>query len=94
VNTNRAQTKPERKRKLSNRRRRIRHRLRARHWTDQPKPMFGASNVQYELADRVRGLGPGGIGAMHLLARRTGLVKAIDRRLHLRRDSSSGARPL
>ncbi|MCH8830518.1 MAG: transposase [Planctomycetes bacterium] len=45
--------------------------------------MFTAANIHYELADRTRGLGPGGIGAMHLLARRTGLVEAIDRRLHL-----------
>jgi hypothetical protein len=45
--------------------------------------MFGAGNIQYELADRVRGLGPGGIGAMHLLARRVGLIEGIDRNLHL-----------
>jgi hypothetical protein len=83
VTTSRAQSKAERKRKLRDRRRRIQYRLRDRYWTDQPKPMFGAGNIQYELADRVRGLGPGGIGAMHLLARRTGLVEAIDRRLHL-----------
>jgi hypothetical protein len=45
--------------------------------------MFTAGNIHYELADRVRGLGPGGIGAIHLLARKTGLIEAIDRRLHL-----------
>ena len=69
--------------KLNNRKRRIEYRLRDRHWTDQARPMLRAGNIQYELADRVRGLGPGGIGAMHLLARQTGLVEAIDRRLHL-----------
>jgi hypothetical protein len=47
------------------------------------RPMFTASNIQYELADRVHGLGSGGIGAMHLLARQYGLIEAIDRRLHL-----------
>jgi hypothetical protein len=45
--------------------------------------MFRASNIHYELSDKVRGLAAGGIGAMHLLARRAGLVEAIDRRLHL-----------
>jgi hypothetical protein len=45
--------------------------------------MFTASNIHYELADRVRGLGPGGIGAVHHLARRVGLIEALDRRLHL-----------
>ena len=45
--------------------------------------MFSASNIHYEIADRTRGLAHGGIGAMHLLARQTGLIDAIDRRLHL-----------
>jgi len=45
--------------------------------------MMAASNIQYEVAQRSRGLACGGIGAMHLLARRTGLIEAIDRRLHL-----------
>jgi hypothetical protein len=34
--------------------------------------MMMAANIHYELADRVSGLAPGGIGAFHLLARRTG----------------------
>ena len=72
-----------RTRKLVNRKRRIQYRLRERCWTDQPEPMFAAANIHYELAERTRALGPGGIGAMHLLARRTGLADAIDRRLHL-----------
>ena len=69
--------------KLINRKRRIQFRLRERNWSDQPRPVFAAGNIHYELSARARGLGPGGIGALHLLARRTGLVEAIDRRLHL-----------
>lgn len=45
--------------------------------------MFRASNIHYELTARERGLGEGGIGLMHRLALRTGLVERIDRRLHL-----------
>src|SRR3989442_14001489 len=45
--------------------------------------MFTASNIQYEMGQRSRGVTCGGIGAMHLLARRIGLIDAIDRRLHL-----------
>ena len=30
--------------------------------------MIAAHNIHYELGDRVQGLGPGGIGAMLLLA--------------------------
>jgi len=45
--------------------------------------MFSASNIHYDLADKDRGLAEGGIGAMHLLAQRVGLVKRIDQQLHL-----------
>jgi len=45
--------------------------------------MFAASNIHYELAGRSAGLGVGGIGLAHQLAHRTGLIEAIDRRLHL-----------
>jgi len=69
--------------KLSNRKRRIQYRLRERTWAPQEQPMFRARNIHYELSDRLRGLAPGGIGAMHHLARHAGLIAAIDRRLHL-----------
>ena len=45
--------------------------------------MIAAHNIHYEPGDRVQGLGPGGIGAMLLLARRTGLIADIDHYLHL-----------
>ena len=75
-----------RRQKLINRQRRIQHRLRKREWAPQDRPMFTASNIHYELSDKARGLGPGGIGVMHLLARRVGLVEAIDARLHLLKE--------
>jgi hypothetical protein len=61
----------------------MRRRRRRRNWTAQEQPMFRGHNVHYEGNDRVRGLAAGGIGAMHLLARRTGLTAAIDERLEL-----------
>jgi hypothetical protein len=45
--------------------------------------MFTASNIHYELGERGGGLSAGGIGAMLLLARRTGLIRDLDRKLHL-----------
>ena len=45
--------------------------------------MMTATNIHYEMADRVQGLSAGGIGAMFLLAQRIGLIKEIDRNLHL-----------
>jgi hypothetical protein len=62
---------------------RIRRRLRRRNWTAQLDPMFRGRNIRYEGSDRIRGLGAGGIGAMHLLAQRTGLTAAIDESLRV-----------
>src|SRR5437867_1864434 len=65
----------ERKRVLKNRQRRIEYRLRDRAWSPQDEPMLRARNIHYELSDKVRGLSCGGIGAIHLMARRLGLVE-------------------
>jgi len=45
--------------------------------------MFKASNVHYEMAERVQAVNCGGIGAIHDLVQRLGLVEDIDRSLHL-----------
>ncbi len=45
--------------------------------------MFAANNIDYDVAQRTRGLGVGGIGVMHLLAKQSGLVEAIDQNLQL-----------
>ena len=69
--------------RLTNSKLRIEYRLRKINWPEQPEPMFSASNIHYEVADRTRAIGCGGIGAMHLLARHSGLMEAIDARLAL-----------
>ncbi len=68
---------------LANRKRRIVRRLDKTKIGKVDQPMFTATNIHYEIAERTRGLAHGGIGAMHALARRLGLIDAIDRRLHL-----------
>src|SRR5438309_10499614 len=45
--------------------------------------MMAASNIHYQIADRTRAISPGGIGAMHLLAQKLGLVRDINDDLHL-----------
>jgi len=69
--------------KLKRRKQRIQYRLRNINWKEQNKPMFSASNIHYDIADRSCGLVYGGIGGIQLLARRTGLAKAIDDKLKL-----------
>jgi hypothetical protein len=45
--------------------------------------MFRAAGIHYEIAERTRAMGCGGLGAIHTLAREVGLIEGIDRRLHL-----------
>jgi len=77
------QKRAERKRKLQQRRRRVLRRLEHRQGDIRDDPILTASNIHYELADRTQGLGAGGIGAMQMLARRSGLIEGLDDRLHL-----------
>jgi hypothetical protein len=68
---------------LRNRQNRIQRRLAPKNWEDQPRPMFKASNIHYEMAERVQGVNCGGIGAMHLMVQRLGLIEDLDRNLQL-----------
>jgi hypothetical protein len=68
---------------LRQRRARLFKRIANRHEPERDQPMMTGSNIHYELADRAQGLAAGGIGAMLLIAQRTGLVRDIDRDLHL-----------
>lgn len=69
--------------KLLRRKRRIQRRLRSRKWQARKRPMFAAGNIHYELAERDRAIVNGGIGAVHLLARKIGLIEALDRDVNL-----------
>ena len=50
---------------------------------DSGVPVLTASNIKYEMARRTRGITAGGIGAMHLLAKKVGLQKHIDDQVHV-----------
>jgi hypothetical protein len=76
-------TRERNRRILEQRKRRILNRLVNRPGPERDRPMMTAANIHYELADRVQGLGPGGIGAIHLLAQKTGLIRDIDAKLHV-----------
>ncbi len=53
-------------------------RLARKQFDDQPDAMFKDSNIQYQIAERTRAIGCGGIGAMHKLVCKLGLDKAIN----------------
>jgi hypothetical protein len=68
---------------IRNRKRRIERRLEPRNYENQPRPMLAASNIHYEMAERTQAMNCGGIGAMHLMVQRLGLVEDINENLHL-----------
>jgi len=70
-------------RKLNRRKRRILRRIENKPGIERHQPMMTASNIHYAIADRTKAIAPGGIGAIHLMARKLGLVADIDRDLHL-----------
>jgi hypothetical protein len=69
-------------RQLNRRKRRILRRLKNQPGVERPRPMMAASNIPYEIAEKTRGIAPGGIGAIHLLAQKLGLVHDLDEGLH------------
>jgi len=71
------------RRKLANSKRRIQRRLDKTDLRGCSQPMMTARNIHYEIAERSRGIGVGGIGAIHTLARHLGLIEALDRRLEV-----------
>jgi hypothetical protein len=68
---------------LQKRKRKLTKRLSRKQWPEQSGPMFKAKNIHYEMADRAHAIGSGGIGAFHLLARNSGLIDEINKKLCL-----------
>jgi len=68
---------------LRNRKQRTERRLKPKNWEDQPQPMLRASNIHYEMGEQTPAMNYGGIGAIHLMAQRLGLVEDINGHLHL-----------
>lgn len=71
------------RKKLAQSKCRIERRLDKNNHTGCERPMLTAANIDYELAERTRAIAAGGLGAIHLVARKLGLVEAIDRNLQL-----------
>jgi len=68
---------------LARRKRRMERRLDTRNRGVGSKPLLTANTITYEISERSQGIVHGGIGALHTLARRSGLIDALDDRLHL-----------
>jgi hypothetical protein len=68
---------------LNRRKRRILRRIENQPGIERTEPMLTASNIRYELSDRTRAISSGGIGAIHLMVQKLGLVSDINKNLHL-----------
>jgi hypothetical protein len=68
---------------LRNRKARIERRLAPRNWSAQAQPMLRGRNLCYQMGERTGAVGCGGLGAIHTMVQRLGLVKEIDQNLHL-----------
>jgi hypothetical protein len=71
------------RKQIERRKRRIERRLDKNDNRGCDRPIMTASNIHYELADRMRATANGGIGAIHLLTKKLGLDQAIDGHLGL-----------
>jgi len=71
------------RRKLAAEKKKIMKRLDRARRTVTEKPVLNTTNIHYEIADKVRGISCGGIGAIHMVTRAVGLAEAIDERLDL-----------
>ncbi len=63
------------------RKKKIQNRLQKAETGDSGAPVFTASNIHYELSERVGGIGFGGIGAIMQLVNKIGLAQNIDAHL-------------
>ena len=68
---------------LRRRQAKLQRRLKRKQWSAREKPMLAARNIQYEMAERTRAIDCGAVGAFHLLARNTGLIRTIDKDLNI-----------
>ncbi len=68
---------------LRNRKARIERRLAPRNWSAQAQPMLRGRNRCYQMGERAGAVGCGGLGVIHSMAQRLGLVREIDQNLRL-----------
>ena len=68
---------------LNLRKENLEKRLERKQWPEQSIPLLRAQNIHYEMAQKVRAIECGGIGAFHLLACNSGLMEAINEKVHL-----------
>ncbi len=75
--------KKQNSKNLRNRKKRISSRLAPRNWRNQETPFFRTRSTAYEMAGRARTVIAGGIGAIHSLVQKIGLVTNLNQSVPL-----------
>jgi len=75
--------KAKEKRYLKKRKRRLAKRLDHTGDSVRDEPMLSAQNIVYEVSEKAQAIDCGGVGAIVLMAKKLGLVKCIDKKVHL-----------
>jgi hypothetical protein len=69
--------------KLAKRKRKIEKRTEKKNYDNQRKPIMTGGNICYDIDGRHQGIAYGGIGNIHQLAKHSGLIDEIDKRIEL-----------
>ena len=69
--------------KLAKCKRKIAKRVKKKNWRHQAKPVMGGGNICYDFDGRHQAIVNGGIGTIHQLAARSGLIDEINARIEL-----------
>jgi hypothetical protein len=68
---------------IRKRKKKIENRLGRKNYCDQEAPMMSGSNIHYEVSERTQALSYGGIGAIHQMVQKIGLVDELNDKLNL-----------
>ena len=77
------QVKKKIHKKLAHEKSKIRKRLKRALKQDGEKPTLKPCNIKYETGGKTKGIACGGIGAVHKMVRKIGLIRKIDECLEL-----------
>lgn len=63
---------------LNKKKKSIEKRLEKKQWKEQNQPMFTAKNIHYDVAEKTQAINCGGLGIIHQMVLKSGLVEEID----------------
>ncbi len=78
-----AKSRQQYRRTLKRRKQKIERRLKRKQWAEQELPVFKGKNIHYEVEEKAQAINCGGIGVIHQMVQRLGLVEEINTKVKL-----------